>query len=122
MKARVHCRNRSGNVSLALTVKDGDYEYGTRKLIHMVHEIFLVFLSDGPYGDYMIEKTRPNQDQDSSEQSDDRRNGAIADGDGAASLSGYGLGDDHLQRDEWNPQRRTGFELHARASIAVSWL
>src|SRR5437879_2456957 len=73
-------------------------------------------------GDYIIEKTRPNQDQDSSEQSDDRRNGAIADGDGAASLSGYGLGDDHLQRDEWNPQRRTGFELHARSSIAVSWL
>jgi hypothetical protein len=54
-KALVHCRNRAGDISLALTVKDGDYEYGTRKLIHMVHEIFLVFLSDGPYGDYMIE-------------------------------------------------------------------
>jgi len=55
MKARVHCRNQSGNVSLALTVKDGDYEYATRKLIHLVHEIFLVFLADGPYRDYVVE-------------------------------------------------------------------
>ena len=54
-KARVHCRNRDGNVSLALTVKDGDYEYATRKLIHLVHEIFLVFLADGPYRDYVVE-------------------------------------------------------------------
>jgi hypothetical protein len=55
MKARVHCRNRAGHVSLALTVKDGDYEYATRKLIHLVQEIFLVFLADGPYRDYVVE-------------------------------------------------------------------
>jgi hypothetical protein len=54
-KARVHCRSRAGNVALALTVKDGDYEYGARKLIHLVQEIFLVFLADGPYRDYVVE-------------------------------------------------------------------
>lgn len=54
-KARVRCNNRGGNVSLALIVEDGDYDYGTRKLIHLVHEVFLCFLFDGPYSDYMVE-------------------------------------------------------------------
>jgi hypothetical protein len=54
-KARVRSLNRSGNVSLTMQVKDGDYEYGARKLIHLVHEIFLVFLVDGPYYEYMVE-------------------------------------------------------------------
>src|SRR5215471_1186055 len=38
-KARVRSMNRSGSVSLTLEVEDGDYEYGVRKLIHLVHEI-----------------------------------------------------------------------------------
>jgi hypothetical protein len=54
-KARVLCKNRGGNVSLALIVEDGDYDYGTRKLIHLVHEVFLGFLYDGPYSDYIVE-------------------------------------------------------------------
>jgi hypothetical protein len=54
-KAQVRCINRGGNFSLAMVVEDGDYEYGTRKLIHLVHEIYLGFLSDGPYFDYMVE-------------------------------------------------------------------
>jgi hypothetical protein len=54
-KARLRCGNRGGNVSLALTVKDGDYEYGTRKLIHAVHETYLTFLADGRYYEYMVE-------------------------------------------------------------------
>jgi hypothetical protein len=53
-KATVRPSNRSGNVALTLTVKNGDYEYATRKLIHLVHEIYLVFLLEGHY-DYMIE-------------------------------------------------------------------
>ncbi len=54
-KARLACGNQRGTVSIALTVKDGDFEYATRKIIHMVHEIFLIFLVDGPYFEYMVE-------------------------------------------------------------------
>jgi hypothetical protein len=53
-KARVRCANRSGNVSLALTVVDGDFDYGVRKLIQLVHEVYLGFLVDGPYLEYMV--------------------------------------------------------------------
>lgn len=53
-RAQVRATNRAGNVSLALRVIDGDCEYGTRKLIHLVHEIFLTFLVDGHF-EYMVE-------------------------------------------------------------------
>ena len=54
-KAVVEPFNRGGNVGLRITVKAGAYEYATRKLIHLVHETFLVFLYDGRYYDYLIE-------------------------------------------------------------------
>lgn len=54
-RAGVKTFNRGGNVSITLTVKDGDYEYAVRKLIHLVHEIYLDFLNDGRFYDYMIE-------------------------------------------------------------------
>lgn len=54
-KASVRCSNRGGNVGLTLTVVDGDFEYGARKLINLVHETFLVSLTDGPYYEYMVE-------------------------------------------------------------------
>ena len=38
-----------------MTVKGGEYEYATRKLIHLVHEIFLGFLIDAGYYEYMVE-------------------------------------------------------------------
>jgi hypothetical protein len=53
-KAQVGSYVRSGNVSLTLTVRNGDYQYGARKLINLVHEIFLVFLADGYY-EYTVE-------------------------------------------------------------------
>ena len=55
-KAQVSAGNRQGAVSLTLTVKDDEYEYGARKLINLVHEVFLVFLYDGRYYEYMVEK------------------------------------------------------------------
>jgi len=55
-KARVRPLNRGGNLGVTLAVQDGDYEYATRKLIHLVHEIFMVFLVDGPYYQYMVEQ------------------------------------------------------------------
>ena len=53
-KASVRCANRAGNVSLTMTLRGRDYEYATRKLIHLVHEIYVAFLPDGHY-EYMVE-------------------------------------------------------------------
>ena len=53
-RAEVRPYNRSGDVALTLTVKDGDFDYGAQKLVHLVHEIYLDFLCDGRYRDYMI--------------------------------------------------------------------
>ncbi len=52
-KAGVRCANRRGEVSLTVTVKDGDYEYALQRLIHLVHETYLIFLTGGPYRDYL---------------------------------------------------------------------
>lgn len=54
-KARLSLANQKGAVSLTVTVKNGDFEYAARKIIQVVHEIFLIFLVDGPYYDYMVE-------------------------------------------------------------------
>ena len=43
-KVRVQLGKRNSNVTLTLQVLDGDDEYGARRLIHLVHEIFLTFL------------------------------------------------------------------------------
>jgi len=40
----------SANVAAA-----ADWDYAVRKLIHVVHETYLVFLYDGAYYDYLIE-------------------------------------------------------------------
>jgi hypothetical protein len=56
VKARVTLSNQRGAVSLSLTAKDGDFEYATRKIIQIIHEIFMVFLVDGPYYEYMVEQ------------------------------------------------------------------
>jgi hypothetical protein len=53
-RAQVQSYNRNGTVALVLTIKDGDYEYGVRKLVHLMNEIFMVFLMDGNYFDYMV--------------------------------------------------------------------
>ncbi len=54
-KVAVKYRNTGGEIALTFSVLDGDYEYAARKLIHLVHEIYLQFLQDGPYYDYMVE-------------------------------------------------------------------
>ena len=56
-KGRVEIRpyNRGGDVSLTFRFLDGDVEYGTRKAVHFVNEIFLDFLQDGLYAEYVIE-------------------------------------------------------------------
>ncbi len=54
-KATVCCGNKGGDVSVTLTVNDGDFDYGVRKLIGLAHETYLVFLFDGRYYDYLVE-------------------------------------------------------------------
>jgi hypothetical protein len=54
-KATVKPSIRAGNAGLTLTVRNGDYAYATRKLINLVHEVFLDFLYDGRYYDYLVE-------------------------------------------------------------------
>ncbi|MDX1384852.1 MAG: hypothetical protein R3190_14465 [Thermoanaerobaculia bacterium] len=54
-KARLRVAVRSGVVSLAVTSLDGDLEYATRRLVHIAHEVFMVFLPDGPYDTYRVE-------------------------------------------------------------------
>jgi len=54
-RVNIRISNRAGNIGLTFTVRNNDYEYATRKLINLVQEIYLGFLYDGPYYDYMVE-------------------------------------------------------------------
>jgi hypothetical protein len=47
--------NRGGKVALTAQFTAGNDAYATRKLIHLVHEIFLTFLYDGKYFEYLVE-------------------------------------------------------------------
>jgi hypothetical protein len=62
-KARLASGNKHGTVSVTVTVKDGDFDYATRKIIHIVHEIFLIFLVDGSYFEYMVEHLGLDEDR-----------------------------------------------------------
>jgi hypothetical protein len=55
-KAGITLSSQRGAISLTFTVKDGDFDYATRKIIHIVHEIFMIFLVDGPYFEYMVDQ------------------------------------------------------------------
>lgn len=54
-KAAVRCSKRAGNIGLTVTALDGDLPYAVRKLIGLVQEIYMVFLYDGRYYDYLVE-------------------------------------------------------------------
>ena len=54
-RVTVRTLNRNDAISLSMKSKDGDLEYATRKLIQLVHEIFLDFLNDGLYYDYLVD-------------------------------------------------------------------
>ena len=53
-RVKVSLTKRSGVVSLSFKSLDGDIEYATKKLVHLVHELFIDFLRDGPYYDYLV--------------------------------------------------------------------
>jgi hypothetical protein len=54
-KTQVRTYNRTGNILLVMKVKDGDSEYAVRKLVHLINEIYLTFLAEGKYFDYLVE-------------------------------------------------------------------
>lgn len=62
-KAELKCATRNGDVSLTITAKDRDFEYAARKLINIVQEVYLGFLTDGPYYEYQIETFDLDPDQ-----------------------------------------------------------
>jgi hypothetical protein len=41
---------------VGLSVRNGEFEYCTRRLVHLAQEVFMVFLPDGPYDAYRIDK------------------------------------------------------------------
>ena len=55
-KLRVRYADRRGNFCLTMALRDEDYAYALQRLVHLVHETFLIFLVDGPYRDYMTEQ------------------------------------------------------------------
>jgi hypothetical protein len=54
-RTQIKAMNRAGNISLTAKCLDEDYDYSARKLIHLVHEIYMDFLMDGNNYDYLIE-------------------------------------------------------------------
>ncbi len=62
-KVRISCSLKNGNISLLFISKDQDFEYATRKLINLMHEVFMDFLRDGLYYEYMIETFDIDRDQ-----------------------------------------------------------
>ncbi len=47
--------NRSGVISLSATLLNGDVDYGVRKMVALVNEIYLDFLSSGLYFEWLLE-------------------------------------------------------------------
>jgi len=61
-KAGLRCANHRGSVSVAMAVKDGDYDYALRRLIHLIHETYVIFLLNGMYSDYVVEQLGADPD------------------------------------------------------------
>ncbi len=62
-KVRISCSLKNGNISLLFIAKDSDLEYATQKIVNLMHEVFMVFLHDGLYYEYMIETFDLDRDQ-----------------------------------------------------------
>ena len=55
-KGRLRVASRQSGVSVSLSVNAGQWEYCSRKLVHLAQEVYLVFLPDGPYEAYRIDQ------------------------------------------------------------------
>ena len=56
-KCSLACTSKKGEMGVVLTLAgaEPDWDYGTRKLIALVHEVYLTFLNDGRYYTYLID-------------------------------------------------------------------
>ena len=56
-KCSLTCTNKKGDMSVTLTLKgkNPDWDYGARKLVTLVHEVYMSFIHDGRYYTYMID-------------------------------------------------------------------
>lgn len=61
-RAQVSCRNRNGQISLTLKVCDADLAYGLQRLLHLVQETYLLFITEGIYFDYRVEQLGADPD------------------------------------------------------------
>lgn len=61
-KMRVAVTNRNRMVSLVVSLKDSHLEYGVRKAVNLIHELFVVFLRDPLYFPYMVEHFQVDPD------------------------------------------------------------
>jgi len=53
-RARARVARRRGRVALTLEVMNGDYAYALQRLIHLVHETYVIFLADAAWREYKI--------------------------------------------------------------------
>ena len=60
-RLKVSCVNRRGAIGVSFQIAAGHYEYGTRKAINLVNEIFLSFLSVNHH-QYLVEHFRRPED------------------------------------------------------------
>jgi len=54
-KVSLKTYNRGGDVALTMGVLDGDLDYAVNKLVSLVNEIYLDFLSSGLYFEWLVE-------------------------------------------------------------------
>ena len=54
-KAALRLRQRSGTVSLVVSLTESNLEYGVRKAVNLIHEVFVSFLRDPLYFSYMVQ-------------------------------------------------------------------
>ena len=54
-KVRVSVLNRKNAMSVAFVLKPRQIEYGTRKAVHLIHEVLMDFLNDSQYVEYNID-------------------------------------------------------------------
>ena len=54
-KVALKTYNRGGDIALTMRVLDGDVDYAVTKLVSLVNEIYLDFLSDGLYFDWLVQ-------------------------------------------------------------------
>ena len=56
-KCSLSCTNKKGDLSVTLTLlgTKPDWDYGARKIVTLVHEVYMSFIHDGRYYTYMID-------------------------------------------------------------------